>query len=180
MSNFLKIILIIIITSSCSLQKNSKFWNKKTIVEEKKENFKKIFKKEETFNTELNPTLKISLYSKAINKSFLNNFDNNNGRISFNGDLKSISKYKFSKIENFYQYDPKISFYNDDIIFFNNKGTILRFDNDSNLVWQKNNYKKFEKKINPILFFANNKKTLVVADNIAKYYALDIETGKLL
>jgi len=179
-NNLLRIILILIITSSRSLQKKYKFLKKKKIIEEKKKNFNKVFKKEKTFSAEINSTLKISLYSKAINKSFLNNFDNNNGRINFNGDLKNISKYKFSKIKNFHQYDPKISFYNDDIIFFNNKGAILRFNNDSNLVWSINNYKKFEKKLNPILFFANNKKTLVVADNIAKYYALDIETGKLL
>ena len=70
--------------------KNSKFWNKKKIVEEKKKNFNKVFKKEKTFSAEINSTLKISLYSKAINKSFLNNFDNNNGRINFNGDFKYI------------------------------------------------------------------------------------------
>ena len=130
--------------------------------------------------TEFNPDLKIKLYSKPINKSFLNNFDNNNGRINFDGDLRSLSKYKFSKIKKFHQYDPQISIYNDDVIFFDSKGSILRFDNDSDLVWKKNNYSKSEKKQNPILFFKNNKKTLIVADNISKYYALDINTGKIL
>ena len=187
MNNFLKIILILITITSCSLHKNSKFWTKQKIVEEKKEiikkekdNTKQVFKKDKVLSEELNPSLKISLYSKPINKSFLNNFDNNNGRINFNGNLKNISKYKFSKIKNFYQYDSKISFYNDDIIFFDNNGSILRFNRDSNLVWKINNYKKFEKKQNPVLFFANNKKKLIVADNISKYYALDIETGKVL
>ena len=187
MNNFLKIILILITVTSCSLHSNSKFWTKQKIVEEKQEiskketdNIKQVFKKEEVLSKEFNPSLKISLYSKPIKKSFLNNFDNNNGRINFDGNLKNISKYKFSKIKNFYQYDPKISFYNDDIIFFDNKGSILRFNKDSNLVWKINNYQKFEKKQNPVLFFANNKKILIVADNISKYYALDIETGKML
>ena len=186
-NNFLKIILILITVTSCSLHSNSKFWTKQKIVEEKQEiskketdNIKQVFKKEEVLSKEFNPSLKISLYSKPIKKSFLNNFDNNNGRINFDGNLKNISKYKFSKIKNFYQYDPKISFYNDDIIFFDNKGSILRFNKDSNLVWKINNYQKFEKKQNPVLFFANNKKILIVADNISKYYALDIETGKML
>jgi len=186
-NNLLKIILIFITITSCSLHKNSKFWTKQKIVEEKKEiskkekvNIKQIFKKKEVLSEEFNPSLKISLYSKPINKSFLSNFDNNNGRINFNGNLKNISKYRFSKIKNFYQYDPKISFYKDNIIFFDNKGSILRFDKDSNLVWKINNYKKVTKKQNPILFFANNKKKLIVADNISKYYALDIETGKVL
>ena len=186
-NNFLKIFLILITITSCSLHKNSKFWTKQKIVEEKqgiikkeKENTKQLFKKEKVLSEEFNPSLKISLYAKPISKSFLNNFDNNNGRINFNGNLKNISKYKFSKIKNFYQYDPKISFYNDDIIFFDNKGSILRFNKDSNLVWKINNYQKFEKRQNPVLFFASNKKKLIVADNISKYYALDIETGKVL
>ena len=186
-NNFLKIILILITITSCSFHKNSKFWTKQKIVEEKKEiikkeknNIKQLIKKEKVLSEEFNPSLKISLYAKPINKSFLNNFDNNNGRIKFNGNLKNISKYKFSKIKNFYQYDPEISFYNEDIIFFDNKGSILRFNKDSNLVWKTNNYKKFEKRQNPVLFFGSNKKKLIVADNISKYYALDIKTGKVL
>ena len=108
------------------------------------------------------------------------NLNNNNGRIDFNGNLKNLSKYKFSKIKNFHQYNPQISFYNNDIIFFDNKGTILRFNDDSDLIWKKNIYTKFEKKQNPILFFENDNKTLIVADNITNYYALDVDTGELL
>lgn len=180
MNNFLNIILLFVIITSCSLHKNSKFWTNEKIVEEKKENSSKIFEKEKTLVKELNSKLKISLYTKAINGSFINNFDNNNGRINFSGDLKNKSKFKFSKIKDFYDYDPKISFYNNDIIFFDNKGSILRFDNNSKLIWKTNNYSKSEKKQNPILYFANDKKTLIVADNISKYYALDINTGKIL
>ena len=180
MNNFLKILLIFIFITNCSLHKNSKLWSEKKIIKEKQENIKELLKKEEKLSSEFNPNLKISLYSKAIDKSFLNNFDNNNGRIDFIGDLKNISKYKFKKIKNFHQYDPKILFYKNDIIFFDNEGSILRFNNDKNLVWKKNIYTKSEKKQNPILLFTNNNKTLLVADNISKYYALDINTGELL
>ena len=180
MNNFLKIIFFFIFITNCSLHKNSKFWTQEKIVEEEQENVVEIFKKDEDLINELNPNLKISLYSKAINKSFLNNFDNNNGRIEFDGDLQSISKYKFSKIKNFHQYDPKISIYDNDIIFFDNKGSILRFDNNTDLIWKKNNYSKSERKQNPILFFASNNNILVVADNISKLYALDINTGDVL
>ena len=179
-NNFLNIILIFIIITSCSLHKNSKFWTNEKIVEEKKENNIKIFEEEKALAKELNSNLKISLYTKAINRSFINNFDNNNGRINFSGEPKNKSKFKFSKIKDFYDYDPKLSFYNNDIIFFDNKGSILRFDNNSKLIWKINNYSKSEKKQNPILYFANNKKTLIVADNISKYYALDIDTGKII
>ena len=179
MNNFLKIALIFIFVASCSFQQNSNFWTKKKIELEKQENVTEIIKEDKKLDSELNKQLKINLYSNTVNNSFSNN-SNNDGRINFDGDLKNLSKYKFSKIKNFYQYDAKLSFYNSDIIFFDSKGSILRFDDNTDLVWKKNNYSKSEKKQNLILFFSNNNKTLVVADNISKYYALDINTGKVL
>ena len=67
-----------------------------------------------------------------------------------------------------------------DIIFFDNKGSILKFDKDSKLIWKKNYYSKSEKKLKPVLQFANNGNLLVVADNIAKYYAINLSSGELL
>ena len=185
MNNISKFILLFVFMTNCSFHDGSKFWTKEIIKKdspqkEKKLKTEKIFVKEEALNLEFNPSLKISLYSKAINKSFLNNYDNNNGRINYNGDLKNISRFKFKKIDNFYEYNPIISFENDNIIFFDNKGSILKFDNNSNLIWKKNYYSKSEQKQKPVLLLANNKKVLIVADNIAKYYALDINTGELL
>ena len=180
MNSILKVVLIFIFLNNCSLNKNSKYWTNEKISEDVKENVIETFQEEETLNLEFNPNLKISFYSKAINKSFINDFDNNNGRINFDGNLKNISKYKFSKIDNFDQYEPEISFSNNDIIFFDNKGSILKFDENSNLLWKKNYYSKSEKKQNHILFFANDKKYLLVADNLAKYYAIDIITGDLI
>ena len=178
-NNLLKILLIFICLTSCSFNKNSKFWTKSEKIEKIK-NAEEIFVKEKILNREFNPNLKISLYTKAIDKSFFNNYDNNNGRINYDGDLKSISRFKFSKIDNFYQYEPIILFDNSNVIFFDNKGTILKFDQDSRLIWEKNYYSKSQKKQNPILLFGSNEKTLIVADNITKYYALDINTGELL
>ena len=175
MSNFLKIILVFILINNCSIpltKKKTKKIEPSNIIE--------VLKKEKKTDIEFNPNIKIGLQSKATSKNFINNFENNNGRTIFNGDLEKIKKFKFSKIKNFNKYDPTISLYNNNIIFFDKKGSILMFNNDAELIWKSNNYSKSEKKQNPILFFANNKKTLIVADNIAKYYALDINTGKVL
>ena len=90
MSKFLKIILIFVFLSNCSFQKNSKIWTKNKIKEDHKNKVEILFKKEATLEFELNPSLKISLYSKPINKSFLNNYDNNNGRINYSGNLEKI------------------------------------------------------------------------------------------
>ena len=120
MNNILKIILIFIFVTNCSFNKNSSFWTAEKIKKVELLKKEEIIKKEQKLTSELNPNLKISLYSKAIDNSFLNNLDNNNGRINFNGNLENKSKYKFSAIRNFHQYDPEILFYKNDIIFFSN------------------------------------------------------------
>ena len=180
MSKILNLLLLLVFITSCSFHKNSKFWNKEKITIEQNTIDKKLPENEKVINLELNANLKINLTENSINNSFINNLDNNNGRINYEGILKNKQKYKFSKIKNFDQYEPKIIFNQSNIIFFDNKGSILNFDNKSNLLWKKNYYLKSEKKINPILFFANNKDFLIVADNISKLYALDINTGELL
>ena len=102
------------------------------------------------------------------------------GVIDFPSTLKKISKYKFSKIKYFDQFEPEIIFHNNNLIFFDNKGSIIKFDQNSKLIWKKNYYNKQEKKNHPILFFAKNNDTLIVTDSISKYYALNIETGEIL
>jgi len=180
-SKFLGIFLLFIFITNCSLDSKTGLWTKKKkIKEEKKIIIKELFQKEKALEKEFNPNLKINLSAKLIDNSFVNNFDNNNGRVNYNGTLKSISKFKFSKIDNFNQLEPEIIFDKNNVIFFDDKGSILKFDNFSKLIWKKNYYTKLEKKSKPILFFANNKNTLVVADSIAKYYAININNGELL
>jgi len=179
-SKFLGIFLLLIFITSCSLDNKTGLWTKKQKIKEEKIIIKELFEKEKALEKEFNPNLKINLSAKLIDNSFINNFDNNNGRVNYNGTLKSISKFKFSKIDNFNQLEPEIIFDKNNVIFFDDKGSILKFDNFSKLIWKKNYYTKAEKKSKPILFFANNKNTLVVADSIAKYYAININSGELL
>ena len=99
MNNIFKVILFFIFLTNCSFHKNSNFWTKEIIEKEdlksKIENkVEEIFLEEEAMNLEVNPNLKISLYSKAINKSFLNNYDNNNGRINYSVDLDGRRIFK--------------------------------------------------------------------------------------
>ena len=48
------------------------------------------------------------------------------------------------------------------------------------MIWKKNYYSKSEKKSDPILQFASNDKFLIVADNLTKYYILNLDTGDLV
>ena len=181
MTKFLNFFLLFVFITNCSLDTKSNIWTKnKKIVKEKQKTIKLLFKDEKPLDTEFNPQLKIKLSGKLINNSFINNFDNNNGRINYNGNLKKISRFKFSKIDNFDESEPEIIFSENNVIFFDNKGSILKFDNSSKLIWKKNYYSKSEKKLKPLLFFANNKDTLIVTDSISKYYAMNIDTGELL
>ena len=180
MSKIFQLLLIIIFFSGCSLNKNSKFWTSETIKEIQEQKFEKIFDDPEALSQELNTNINLNL-SKSFTKNKLSEkFTNNDGRVNFDGSLKKSSKYKFSKIENFYQFEPIIAFNKNNVIFFDDKGTVLQFNNRSKLIWKKNYYTKSEKKSNPILQFANNDKFLIVADNLSKYYMLNIETGDLI
>ena len=110
----------------------------------------------------------------------IRNHYNNEGRLRFDSQLKKSSRFKFSKIKNFYQFEPNIILNKKNLFFFDNNGSILKFDENSKLIWKKNYYSKSEKKLRPILQFSNNNNILVVADNIAKFYALDLNNGNLI
>ena len=181
MNKILKILLIFFLISNCSFNSNSKFWTKEANIENEKKVLNKnaLFKKKKVVQKEFNSNLKIELKFDDILGNNLYNV-NNEGIVDFSTDLKKISKYKFSKIKNFDQFQPDIIFNNDNLIFFDSKGSIVKFDQNSDLLWKKNFYNKQEKKNHPILFFAKNETTLIVADSISKYYALNIKTGEIL
>ena len=174
-------IIILLFVSACSLNSSSSLWTKhKKIEYDKALVSREINSEKEILNKEINPNIKIKInYEKnKINNSNIKT--NNNGYTKYDGKLKKISKYKYSKIQYFNQYDPEISLYENNLIFFDNKGTILNFQENSKLLWKKNYYSKIEKKKNPILFFSNNKNILIVADTLARYYSINLKSGDII
>ena len=182
MNRIFTYLLIIVFITSCSLDSKTGFWSKsKKLKSENNVVKKEIFKKTKVYEKEFNPNLKIKLRNNFKKKSFVNNLTNNNGVVNFKGNLKKTSKYKFSKISQFDYFQPELLLTSkNNIIFFDEKGTILNFDEDSKLIWKNNIYSKIEKKHKPILYFANNEHTLVVSDSIAKFYAINIKNGQLI
>ena len=180
MNKIIIFLISIILITGCSLNKNSKFWTAaKNIPEEQKSNYKEIFAKEEKLGEELNASFVINLGNIINNDIKIRDHFNNDGRLNYDGLLKKSSRYKFSKIKKFYQFEPVLSFDKKNIIFFDNKGSILKFNEKSKLIWKKNYYSKSEKKLKPILQFANDGNILIVADNITKYYALNLNNGEI-
>ena len=175
--------IIFLFIINCSLDTKTGIWSQsKDLVSENKNNKKeKLFKKSEIYEKEFNKDLKIRLKENLEKKILEKNLSNNTGIVKFNGELKKLSKYKFSKIDKFYEYQPELLITNkDNLIFFNDKGTVLKFAKSNKLIWKNNIYSKIEKKQKPILYFASNDKTLVVTDNLARYYAININSGKTI
>jgi len=177
--NKIKFFLILIFVYSCSLDTKSGFWTKTEKLNNTKT--KKVFVEKKVLDQEFNTQIKIKLKNKNVKNSFLNNNSNNNRSVTFAGNLKNVSKYKFKKINNFDDLKPELSFTkNNSVIFFDNKGSIIKFDKNSNLEWRVNIYNKKEIKLKPTLNFANNEKILVVVDSLGKYYAINIVNGNLI
>ena len=180
MNKIIYFFIISILLTGCSFNQNSKFWTTQSDIKvEKTENFKKILVKDEALEKEFNKNIKINLKTNFANINFSDELKNNQ-KFNYDGILEKSSRYRFKKIKNFHKYEPNIAFFNDKVIFFDNKGTILQFDKYSKLIWKKNYYSKNEKKQNPILQLAIKNNILLIADNIAKYYMLNLETGDLI
>ena len=175
-----KIILIFLLITSCSLDNKTGLWsNDKKVDVVDKTKVIKLNKEKNILDNEFNKDLKITL-SKKVAKNKNQELQNNNSQYNYDGDIKKSSKFKFKKITNFYQNEPDVIFDKGNIFFFDGNGSIIKFEDSSKLTWKKNYYSKAEKKSKPFLFFNKSKNILIVADNIAKYYALDVNNGKLL
>ena len=171
---------ILLILNNCSFDTKSGIWTEEKIKLGKEENkdIKELFKKEILNENEFNPNLKLEIRNLSENK---NKYKGNNfGALKVSSNFNNISKYSFNKIKYFEQFEPELVFIDKDLIFFDKKGSIIRFGEKSKIKWKVNHYTKKEKKLLPILKLAKTKKNLLVIDNLAKLYLLDSSNGKLL
>lgn len=173
------LILILLFINNCSISKKQGFFGKDKPDLEKTQNIETILTKQIREEQEFNPTLEIKISDGKFNKNFNNNH-NNIGELYYEGGLEKIGNYNFTKFDNFEHIDVQPVFYNENIIFSDNKGAIILYDQNQKIVWKKNFYSKSEKKLKPRLNLAIHKNILIVTDSIAKYYALNIETGDII
>ena len=178
MNKFIFTFIAFFFVNNCSFNENSKIWK---IKENKLENDKKIvnvFLEDKSTVTEFNEDLKLDISSIKINNKKIDN-KNNLGLQNYKGELKQVGKFKFSKLDEINQLGFKPAFLKNGIIFFDKKGSVIKYDNNQKVVWKKNYYSKAEKKLKPKLNFLVDGQNLLVTDNIAKYYSLNISTGEL-
>ena len=131
-NKFFYIIFIFIL--SCSLNSNSAFWSKSEKLKTDKKISKILFQDLKPNENEFNPKLKVNLPIKNTSVNY--NF-NNNGFTDEQIAGENFSKYKFSKIENFSGFEPEILVDKENIYFFDNKGSIIKFNKNSKLQWKK-------------------------------------------
>ncbi len=172
MNKCIKYIIILLFVTNCSFTKNEKNENK---------NLVEIFQKTTPIEKEFNQQLKIKEFNTFKQKPFLKNNSNNNGNINFVSNFESISNFKISRIKKFNSNQPELFFTQDkNIIFFDGKGTIFKLSKNLKEIWKVNNYNKKEKKLNPILYFAQVDKNLIVNDNLSKMYSINLDDGKVI
>jgi len=172
-------VLILLILNNCSVSKKVGFSNKDDNDQKQIVNTKTILTKQIRLEEEFNSNLYVKVSNGMPNQNSLNN-QNDTGELAYEGVLEKIGKYKFSKFNDFDFISPNPLFYNKNLVFYDNKGTITLFDENQKILWKNNFYNKSEKKIKPRLNFAIKNNILIVTDDVAKYYAINIDTSELL
>jgi len=170
------LLLFTLLSSHCSFNESNRLWKDKET--EIQPNIKKLFEENKISRTEFNQDLKLDLTKVKTNNVVVDN-KNNFGVKDYIGEFKKIGRYKFSKFDDVNQLDFQPIFLNDGLIFFDKKGSIIRYEKNQKILWKVNHYTKSEKKLEPKLNFVLDGTNLLVADNIAKYYSIDINSGKL-
>ena len=180
MTKFVKLIFILILLPSCSLKDTTGFWSEKKKLDKIENKLKPLSVKEKKISKEFNTDFFLKLDPSKINLNKTSFYDNNDGYTKYTGQLKGISKYNFSKIDNYENVDPELIFYKDNVIFFDNNGTILNFDDNSKLIWKQNIYSKEERKLNPLISMNIINNRLIITDNLSKFYSLNMKDGSVL
>ena len=178
MNKVFVLILIPFFLYSCSLNSNSKIWNKEQNKLEKSKDFKKIDFEEKKEVTELNSSIKINFSNIQLNENSLND-QNNFGSLKYLGMLEKVGSFKFSKFKDINNLNFKPLFLENGLVFFDKKGSIIRYDENSKIIWKKNYYSKSEKKLSPKLSFYKEKENIYIIDTIGKIYSIDILNGDL-
>jgi outer membrane protein assembly factor BamB len=172
------LILALIFLNQCSFNENSRIWKDKENKLEAQKNIKKVFLEDKKITTEFNQELKLDLSIIKFNNKITDN-ENNYGSQNYEGLIDKIGNYKFSKFEDINQLNFKPIFLEDGLIFFDKKGSIIRYNDKTKVLWKQNHYSKSEKKLRPKLDFIQDGENLLITDSIAKYYSVNINSGEL-
>ena len=178
MNKLLILIISLFFLNNCSLNENSRIWKDKENDSTKIKDIRKVFSEKKVV-TQFNQELKLNLVNVKTNNKIIDS-KNNYGIQEYSGLINKTGNYKFSKLENVNNLNFKPLFLSDGLIFFDKKGSIIKYDNNQKVLWKNNYYSKSEKKLKPKLNFVLINENLLITDSIAKYYSINVNSGELI
>jgi len=173
-----------IIFFECSFDNKTGIWIDKPKQKAANTVLIKLSDDQNKFEKELNPELKININSKVkTNKKWLMsglNYSNLTSHLKFSGQINKFSKYKFKKVSSSTVKENPLIIEENYIVTIGEKGSIVKFINRKKAQWNRNVYSKREKKKIESISLALSKNKLYAIDNLGKYYAIDVDTGKII
>jgi outer membrane protein assembly factor BamB len=173
-----------IILLECSFDTKTGIWVDKQKRKAANTTLIKLSDEQNKFEKELNPGLTININSKAkTNKKWIMsglNYLNLISHLKLSGRIEKFSKYKFNKIPHSAVKENPLIIEENYFITVGEKGSIVKFVDGKKVQWNRNIYSKKEKKKIESISLALSKNKLYVIDNLGKYYAIDVDSGKII
>jgi len=185
MKSFLVIILLFILLN-CSFDNKTGIWNNSNVSNaklEKYKDFKKFYLDKKLFDEIINPpdNFRFSTSNIKTNESWTDEFYQESNNF-YNFSYKSLNELIFkSKRISRHTLNKKFLFYENNILFNDEKGNIIIYSLDKEeVVYKFNFYKKKLKKIKKNLNIIIDKNTIYITDNVGYFYALNYTEQRLL
>ena len=191
--NFI-LLLIFFLLNNCSFDSKTGLWKgdedeKKRIKELRKEQ-SLIIDVEKIYSSD-NINLKEKILKKTITLSSpkkndtweMNSLNKQNfiGNIYLPGIDNLFFKKKFGKKKYpISRFESSLLYFNDHLIFADDRGTIYKITNNGKLSWKNNIYKKVYKNIYKNLVLSIYKNKLFIADNVGFVYSVNLDNGELI
>ena len=173
-----------IILFECSFDSKTGIWTDKPKQKAANVALIKLSDDQNKFEKELNPGLTININSKAkTNDKWIMpglNYSNLISHLKLSGQIDKFSKYKFNKIPPSTVKENPLIIEKSYFITVGEKGSVVKFVDRKKVQWKKNIYSKKEKKKIESISLALYKDKLYAIDNLGKYYAIDVDTGKII
>ena len=177
--------LILVFLSNCSFDDKTGIWKNDDIILNKE---KDRFKNFETLSNEkilfskiigIDPNYKFVLPKKTVPENWKDIYYNS-GNNTDNFEYKNLNNliFKSKKISK-YKVNDRILYANNKIISSDDKGNILLFSINEEILEKYNFYKRKYKNIKKKLYMTVDENTVYVADNIGYFYAYDFLTQKI-
>jgi len=180
-------LIIIIFFQNCSFDNKTGIWKNDNYSSKINNDLFEGFETLSSTNEEFNEIIPLDKNFKFVSSNSISNsewkdifYDQTNNLKNFKyNDLNQL-KFKSKKLSK-YELNKSILFEEKNLITSNQKGDIIIYSvNDDIIITKFNFYKKKFKKIKKIINFIVDNNTIYVSDNIGYLYALDYKQNKIL